>query len=246
MYPLIICEDSPEQLDMIQTLFQHYRTFRENYFKLVLATHSPHDVLTYLDDHSPQKGVYLLDVHLQTTIDGLDLAVAIRQCDVQAKIIFITTDENAAPLTFKRNLEALSYINKPLTIDELRSQLFETLDIAYNRLNETLKTDKRLFSFAINSETTHIDINHILYLQTSVDNSHKLVLTTLDSEYEFPGKLATFEKMHPQLLRISKSALINPNNVVTIDHKTRDIFFNNTHSIQYAVRRKKEIKKRLL
>lgn len=244
MYPLIICEDSISQLNAIKQIINLYTGFYESRFNVSLITSSPHEVLDYLETYQPKKGVFLLDVHLNSTIDGLDLAEAIRKNDVNAKIVFITTDEHAAPLTFKRNLEAMSFIEKPSNVEELRKNIFETLNIAYNRLTTSLDEKKQLFTFSRYGETVNIDFEKVLYLQTSIEESHKLTLTTTLGEYEFSGSLIKCEENFPELFRISKSALINPGNVVSINYKNRDIVLKNNHIIQYAFRRAKSIKEK--
>ncbi|QTJ54214.1 LytTR family transcriptional regulator [Dolosigranulum pigrum] len=75
------------------------------------------------------------------------------------------------------------------------------------------------FSLTIGSETIHVDFDQILSLQTSVFDLHKLVLTTTTTKYEFLGKLAECEANYSQFFRVSKSTLINPENVMLTDYK---------------------------
>ncbi|MCW6665748.1 LytTR family DNA-binding domain-containing protein [Aerococcaceae bacterium NML191219] len=243
MYPIIICEDSHEQLAHITTLVNNYILFHDDRFKLVLAANSPDDVLTYLHKFQPKKAVYLLDVDLNHSMNGIDLAERIRKNDVDAKIIFITTHEEVAPLTIKRNLEATDFIEKGYSISKLRDALYQALEIAYERLTHSLTERKQMFIFNFASQTYHINLEDIMILETA-GLSHKLVLKTINGEYNFPGNLSDYEQKYPQLFRISKSSLINPDNVFTIDYRTKMIIMKNKSSVPFSIRMTKKVKER--
>ncbi len=134
MYPLIIYKDSTGQLNAIKQIVNLYTNFYESRFNVSLITSSPHEVLDYLEKYQPQQGVYLLDIHLNSANNGLDIAEVIRKSDANATIIFITSDEQADSLTFNHNLEAMSFTEKPSDIEELRKNIFETLNNVYNKL----------------------------------------------------------------------------------------------------------------
>ena len=151
MYPIIICEDSHEQLAHITTLVKNYILFHDDSFELVLSANSPDDVLTYIHKFNPKKAVYLLDIDLNHSMNGIDLAERIRKNDPDAKLIFITTHEEVAPLTIKRNLEATDFIEKGYSITELRDSLYKALQIAYDRLTHSLTERKKIFTFSFAS-----------------------------------------------------------------------------------------------
>lgn len=112
MYPIIMCEDNRIQLQQLDTLVENYILFHSDLFKVELQASQPQQVVNYLDDCEPQNGIYFLDIDLQADIDGIQLAEIIRQKDVQAEIIFVTTHDELAPLTLKRKVAALDFIAK--------------------------------------------------------------------------------------------------------------------------------------
>lgn len=235
MYPIIICEDSHTQLSHITTLVNNYILFHEDRFFLGLASNSPDDVLIYIHKFKPKKGVYLLDIDLNHSMNGIELAERIRKSDTEAKLIFITTHEEAAPLTVKRHLEATDFIEKGYSIAELRDALYKSLEIAYQRLTDTLDERKQSFSFSFASKTYNFNFDDVMILETS-GFSHKLVLKTRNGEYQFSGKLSDYEQKYPQLFRISKSSLINPDNVFTIDYRVKIITMQNQSTVPFSIR----------
>nr|WP_053109428.1 response regulator [Enterococcus durans] len=60
-------------------------------------------------------------------INGIDLALKVKQRDIQAKIIFITNYSNYATLTLKNKIEAVDYINKSQNIDILQDEIINNL-----------------------------------------------------------------------------------------------------------------------
>lgn len=245
MYPIIICEDSHEQLAHITTLVKNYILFHDDSFELVLSANSPDDVLTYIHKFNPKKAVYLLDIDLNHSMNGIDLAEHIRKNDPDAKLIFITTHEEVAPLTIKRNLEATDFIEKGYSITELRDSLYKALQIAYDRLTHSLTERKKIFTFSFASQTYHFPFDEVMILETS-GLSHKLVLKTRNGEYQFSGNLSEFEQKYPQLFRVSKSSLINPENIFTIDYRNKTIIMNNKSTVFFSSRMTKKIKEHFM
>ncbi len=64
-------------------------------------------------------------------INGIDLALKVKQRDIQAKIIFITNYSNYATLTLKNKIEAVDYINKSQNIDILQDEIINNLDYVH-------------------------------------------------------------------------------------------------------------------
>nr|WP_235032807.1 hypothetical protein [Enterococcus sp. CSURQ0835] len=52
-------------------------------------------------------------------MNGIDLAEEIREKDVQAKIIFITTHDELIPLTIQHHIKALGFVTKDSVFNQL-------------------------------------------------------------------------------------------------------------------------------
>ncbi|MCQ9210333.1 response regulator transcription factor [Granulicatella seriolae] len=221
-YPIIICEDMKDQLNTIVTLIKYYMMGHDEPFKLALATQSPEDAQRYLQEFEPKQGIYFLDIDLNHQIDGIALAQQIRKQDVQAKIIFTSSHEEMIPLTLKRRLEALGFVTKTTDLDAFRSEIFELLNLAQERIDHLTTEQKKAFIFSIGTQVFTINIDDILLLETS-DTPHKLVLYTRDGLYEFYGNLRDYVKAYPNLFLLNRSCLIQPKNIIKVDFKTREV-----------------------
>ncbi|GEO64737.1 response regulator transcription factor [Companilactobacillus nantensis] len=240
-YPIIMCEDNQIQLQQLDKLVENYILFHSNLFKVELQASKPQQVIDYLNETEPQNGIYFLDIDLQAEIDGIQLAEIIRQKDVQAEIIFVTTHDELAPLTLKRKVAALDFIEKDQSLDDYRKELYDTLDYAKQIIDETRTVQKKGFSFEVGSQVYNLDKSEVIYLEAS-DIPHRLNLVSTNGQFEFYGKLTELEKKYPFLFRISRSCLINPENIHHVDFAIREIGFSDGSTRKFSIGKSKKLK----
>lgn len=243
-YSIIICEDQLIQLEQIKLIIKNYMLFHSERLKIELVTQDPRDVIQYIDTLQPKQGIYFLDIDLNADIDGLELAEYIRENDVQAKIIFMTTHDEYLPLTIKRRVEALGFIAKDQSLDDYRTEIMELLDLAQNRIDATKLDNNLSFQFSIGSQDFVLDSKTVYILEPS-DLPHRIKLFTSDGQYEFYGNLSEIEKNYPFLTRVSRSCLVNLKNAQKIDYKKRLIYFDIELVRSFSIGKGKSIKQYL-
>ena len=240
-YPIILCEDSPQQLANLKETIKDYMLFHDNQFELAFSSANPHEIQTFIEEHQIQKGIYFLDIDLSSDMNGIDLAQWIRKYDVGAKIIFVTTHTEMAPMTLKRQVEALGFITKD-EYDKMRSEIFQNLELAYQRIEQTALEDENLnvYSFKIGNETLNFNEKDIILIESS-DKAHRVNLITKDGQYEFFDNIGNLEK-ETNLIKVSRSLLINPQNIERIDFKMRIIYFNNEMQRPFSMSKTKVLR----
>lgn len=246
-YSIIICEDESLQIQQLNIFIQEYIKNVDDGFKIELLAQSPDIVLDYLDEHKIINGIYLLDIDLKNTINGIRLAEEIRSLDIGSKIIFVTTHEEMAPLTLKSKVEALDFIEKNPSLDEFKLNIFNVLSLAKSRLNEASINEKKsgeIFSFYTNNQLFNIDSSDLFTVETS-STHHKLTVYSTDGISEFYGNLKDIEKKYPYLYRISRFCLININNIKQIDFNTRKLTFNMGLVRYFSLGKSKKLKQLL-
>ena len=243
-YPIILCEDSPQQLDKLTETIQNYILFHENQFKLEYSSNNPHDIQNYIEENDIQKGIYFLDIDLSSDINGIDLSQWIRNYDVMAKIIFVTTHTEMAPLTLKRQVEALGFITKD-EYEQMRDEIFQNLKLAYQRMEQTALEDEsaKTLAFKIGSETLNFEVKDIILIESS-DRAHRVKLITKNGEFEFFNNLNKLEEQ-TKFLKVSRSLLINLQNIQKVDYKLRVIYFVNNCQRPFSLSKVKVLKKAL-
>lgn len=240
-YPIIICEDNSVQLQQLDTIIQNYIIFHSEFLKITLKTQSPQEVKDYLIRFRPQNGIYFLDIDLNHVMNGIDLAEEIRKYDIEAKIIFITTHDELAPLTLKRRVEAIGFIAKDQPFENYRSEIMELLDLAQERINAIKTVHNKNFMFSVGSQTYNIDISEILFIEPSTI-PHRVVLYTIHGQYEFYDHLNNLEEKYPTLFRVNRSCLANLKNIHLFDFSKRLLVFNDGSSRIFSKGKAKKMK----
>lgn len=183
-----------------------------------------------------------MDIDLGGGIDGIDVAQHIRNENEFAQIVFITSHQELALETLKRQISPLDYIVKD---DETEKNQIE--NILKGRHDQTFvdrKSNQRHLSFMIGSRNFRVDLTSIYFLETSV-TPHKVILYGEKMMYEFYGKMNDLERENPELLRVHKSFLINPEQVESVDYKLRTIQFPEEYSCSFPLAKAKLLKRTL-
>lgn len=237
MLPVFICEDNPELLKQYKRIIENLILMEEYDMKLVAAVTTPEELLAdarRCHQQSPDAGFYLLDIDLQASMDGLQLAQEIRTFDSRGFISFITTHSEMAMLTFKYRVEAMDFILK----DEswcIASRIHSCLKQALAHYR-TSADSSEMISFKISRQTFLLPADDILYITVS-SIPHKILVVMRDSTSEFYGTLANISHQLPDyFIRSHKCCLVNLNHIRSIDHETQTILLSNGTTCLASVR----------
>jgi len=218
----------------------------EHEMRIVVSTGNPSELENYIKYRSDNNPMfYLLDIEFaDSETKGIDIAAEIRKNDATAKIVFVTTHEELAYLTFKRKIEPLDYIRKEDGIKAMNESLYKDLDVTFERLHELNSQRRRMFHYSLGSRDYTVDISTINYLETS-SSSHKIFLHTLTEITEFRGNLNSIEEEFSNLYRAHKSILVNINNIRSVDSMNKMIYFNDGSSCEVSRRKLAGLKRQI-
>lgn len=246
-YHLLVCDDDRTQAKNIATLLKMSSIILEEqdiHPTIDLIATDAESVLDYLEFNSDLNNIIaFLDIQLDensSSKGGLNLAQKIKTLNEKAQIIFITTHEELAFLTFQRRINPLDYITKTTNQRDLQRRLTETLELAIRNLNEFNYIKKNTFSYKVGTRIINVNFSNILYISTT-KFPHKLKIVTSNGQGEFSGDIKTIEQNYPLFFKASQSSLINLQNVETINTKKRLIKFSNNDYLKYSRSRAKEL-----
>ena len=95
-----VVEDDPEQLATLKKIITNHIMINDFDMALTVATGTAQTLLDYVDAHTDIEGLYFLDIEYSgQQLNGLELASKIRDHDVNAKIVFVSTHAEMAFLT---------------------------------------------------------------------------------------------------------------------------------------------------
>ena len=201
MLDIYICEDTAEILEHTKKTIENHLIIENLDAQLVLASSHPQEVLSHYQA-CQNPALFFLDIDLGTNINGIQLASDIRQLNKQCFIVFITTHLEMTLLTFQYKVEAMDFIVKPASTQQLQ-------DCIHTALNRISQNKPNTLQIKVDDKTIYLDQNDIIYIETTPQR-HKLRLHTQTRALEFNGKLSDFET---QFVRTHKSFVVNPRQI---------------------------------
>ncbi|RVU70347.1 MULTISPECIES: LytTR family DNA-binding domain-containing protein [Lactobacillus] len=253
--PIIICDDDRSLADElsgdINSAMQNMQDDNSNYeqidAKVAFIANTFEQVVGYTVAKDIKGGIYFLDIELSQNSEaknGVDLAEFIKKQDPYSQIIFVTAYDKYAPLTYRRRIGAIDYINKSLPRDTIIHRLEETLHDAFDRLTNDYKAGVKSFTYQIGRRVQKVNQDSIYYIENSL-TQHKVHMITENGESEFKGNISQLDDDNPFLIKVSQSCVVNPENIDAVNISKRTITFPNGDQIVFS-RNKKQIVKNLL
>lgn len=136
MINFVVCEDNKiilqKNIDIINRVM-----FKNNINYRVYSFSNYSDDLKKLIKSDIGKKIYILDIELED-ISGIDIAINIREKDLNSFIIISTSYVDYLPYTLKSKLMLFDFVSK---FDDYEKNLTSVLNRALNSYNSEIKDD---------------------------------------------------------------------------------------------------------
>lgn len=233
MLPIYICEDFKPHLQQIEKIVNAVICMQELDARIELTCSSPEDLLSHLHSYA-DTGLYFLDIELKHELNGLALANEIRKYDSRGFIIFITSHNEMAPLTFRYQVEAMDYIVKGSP--DFSSRIEKGVLHALERYGSSGNHFHHVLSLKVGRTHYNVPLNEIVCLQVT-NKPHQLLVHTLTGHMNLRGNLYEYEaQLSSNFIRCHKSYVINKNYIATLDTDNRCIHMTTGLVIPYSAR----------
>ena len=213
MINIFICEDQAEQRDRLTKVIRDYVLMENFDMEVILSTPNPYDLLKCVEEKKIVDGLYFLDINLGVDINGIELAVKVREYDKRGMIVFVTANPDLIKLTYKYHVEAIAYIVKG-DVENMEQEIKLCIDLGNKRLVEN---QKRMFVFKMGDRILSEPYSNILYFEKSVNNKNKVVMQTKNGSFEFLGTLKEIENTHESFCRVGGSCVFNRDNIKALE-----------------------------
>lgn len=187
--------------------------FMNNNFEaeICLKTHSLDELFTYITNN--KIDVFLIDIDLHSSINGLDVAEKIRKNNKNCYFIFTTAHLEYGFQAYQ--YKTFDYLPKPITTERLENTII--------RLFEDVNGVNKKF-IRLDNKNTIIDENEIKYIKR---DGMKIIFHTDSRDYEI---YSSFNKLQDKLpdnfVRCHKSFIANVNNVTKVEPISNMVFFS--------------------
>jgi len=240
MLQVLICDDDPNHRANMEAIVTKHITTENVEMELVISASSPDEVLAYLEEHPNKRGLYFLDVDLQHEINGITLGAKIRETDLLAKIVFVTTHEELAYLTFKQKVQAMDYIVKDQP-EDVEARTIGCVLEAYKRYLEEKDAEPKYFTVNTHGALWNIPHEDILFFETHPRITERMILHMEDNEIDFRGTISKIESLVPEFYRCHKSFLVNPSQIARVDKVTKEAVMVDGSRVHVAAKKISEL-----
>lgn len=234
MLSVIVCEDNEEQRNRITKFIEDSIMIENLDMEIALSAQDPEEIIEYLKNNEV-SGLYFLDVDLQSDMNGIKLAEAIREYDPRGFIVFVTTHAEMSYLTFIYKVEAMDYIIKD-NYETIKERIHQCILNAHKKYSSKATELQKNFTIKVEDKIISIEYNKILFFETS-NVIHKVILHAIDRQIEFYSKMKEIEeKLDSRFYRCHRSFLVNKDNIKEIDKNNRVIHMINGQECLVATR----------
>lgn len=230
---IYIVEDEPIIAETIQTALS-----KEGY---EIAGMSDNAKEALFDIEQLQPDIILLDINLEGTIDGIELAGFIRK-KFAIPFIFLTSYSDDQTLERVKEQDPAGYIVKPFNERNLKTSIELALHKSKQKITETLTSadDDSIF-IKVKNELLRVDFKDILFIE-AFDNYCFVV--TARQKHLVSFTLKKLEEKLPQqmFLRVHRSYVVNLSRINSL--QDGDAFIEN-HRIPVSLSYKEQLMERI-
>lgn len=239
MIPIYLCEDDAHQLAHLKETIEKFIFIEALDMEIVCAARTPGTLLSALPA-TPASAAYFLDIQLNASMDGIELAAEIRRKDPRAFIIFTTTHSEMAMTTFRYKVEPLDFLLKddPHYIPSVLNCL---LNIVEKNCVPAVSATGRMH-FRLPEQDIFLPVDEILYIQSTL--AHKITIYTTHGIYQCSGSLRDAQdKLGSGFFLSHKSCLVNVSHIRGLQKDPLLITLDNGDTCSCAQRRYSKLQK---
>lgn len=213
----VICDDTHSESirDAIEPIIDEL-----NIGKIVMTEKSPDKVMEYIKNNKVPTA-YFLDIELNSSINGIDMARLIREKDSSSYIVFITAYEKFAFLTYKYKLNVVDYIVKPVNKNDVIYCIETICNLEKDKKFIEDDEDKKDYILNIKSgwKQYRIDARDIIYIEVI---KNKIIIHIETGQISFFSTLKDVRDKLPSvgvdsIMICHKSYMVNIKKISCID-----------------------------
>lgn len=182
--------------------------------------------------------IYILDIELNDSVSGIDIARKIRKQDWNSIIIMVTSHSDLGYDALKAQIMLLAFISK---YDECEKNLADALKKAI-----TMVSNKKILTFEANGIFHRIYLDDILYVTKDTIDRTCIIQTTYSQFSANMTMNKMMEELDERFFLAHRSCLVNTEKIKMVDWKQNVIYFEHEEHIDLLSRDKKKGLKELV
>jgi len=225
MYNLYIFEDESSYSDKIVAILKEFENNTTDFSicKCIAVNRSFLEAFESIEMTMDRKNIYILDITLDDTVNGFQIAQKIRTFDADGYIIFLTSRAELTGNVFEYHLKPLNFIIKfsssckEQLYDSLKQIVFEQTLLEETTHNSNTNTPVESLSYTYKNMLYKINYDDILYIETHGLKRYLNIHTASDI-YNCPMSLKEMLNVLPKhFMRCHKSYILNTTHISKLD-----------------------------
>lgn len=215
----------------LEAIFEKYNIEAE----ISLSTTKANDVIEYSSKNKLRNNVYILDVDVQSNINGIDVAGIIREQETKAYIVFVSAHPEYVMPSLKTRI--FDYLIKPIS-----AQTFtECITSIYKDFSKVNSQKEQQLAIKSGFNVYTLGFEEITFFEKY---GHILVVHTVSGKIQSTESLESIEcKIDKEMFfRCHKSFIVNLSHISRIDYSNNIIYLKNAETCPVSKRCKKELK----
>lgn len=237
MIRVFMCSDNPQKsLDLYRKIKDSLIYLSTDIYqpKLLSTIFSYEEMISFSAKHSIKFGIYFIDkASISSNVSfSLNVSNEILKNDPGAQLIFLTPNIETASFLFEYKIRAIDCIYKS-DLSKYSSRFTSAICYALKMIDQLSSITKKVFSYKIGRQIKQVNANDILCISTT-KYPHKLQIICTSLEDEFVGDLKNIDNLSIGLAKVSRSCLVNPQRIQSVDLDSRVILLENNVSINLS------------
>ena len=233
MIRFVIVEDDQNYTKRIKDIINNekYKTYLE--VKTYAFKGYSEELLNIINNHDIRT-VYILDIELENSKSGIEIASLIRENDWDSEIIFITNHEKMFETAHRNVYNVFDFIEK---YHDLEQRLTEDIKLILSKQN-----DKKMFSYKGRNVDLHLYLQSIKYIYRDKED-RKVIIVTESSKYAVSlGVKEILELLDSRFKMVHRSCIVNTDLVSLYDWNNSKIIMKDGSEVEYLSKKfKKEL-----
>lgn len=230
MLNFIICDDNLNILNKLSHMFESIFIENDLKAKIAFKTTNDSELLSYIKENPID--VLVLDIKLNSKLDGLEIANQVRKKNKDCYIIFTTAHSEFVFLAYQ--YKTFDFLCKPITKERLEETILRLFDDIQG------STSHKKF-IRLDNKNTIIDENEVQYIKR---DGMKVIFHTNSRDYEMYSSFTKLQNHLPNnFVRCHKSFIANVNNITKLEPSSNLIYFKNDNTCDIGPKYKDDFMK---
>ncbi len=179
--------------------------------------------------------IYIMDIELDNSISGIEIAELIRESDWDSEIIFVTCHDKMFETVHRRVLDVFDFIEK---FEDMEERITKDIQLIINR-----KEDKKILRLEAKHAVLELYMKNILYIIRDKEERKSVIHTQESVEFKVPYSLIELkDRLDNRFVQTHKSCIANKNHMTERNYAKGYFMLDSGEQVDYLSKKfKKEI-----